>query len=758
MRGAAFLVCLGIAACIHDPSIRCGELACPAGLVCTAIGCASEDQLAACAGLDDGAVCMTPSFPVGSCTSGVCEEVACGDGKLVGPEVCDDGNQRSNDGCSADCVSLEVCGNDYIDAVIGEQCDTGLAGLSRDGCTSVCTLEFDSWFDVSPVTAADRIDAVMAADRRGRIVMFGGTGVGVSDHETWEWDGSVWRHLEPARFPTVTGPMAYDAHRGVTVLYDGDTWEWDGTIWTRSMAPQPPARTNAVLAYDPIHRETLLFGGQGKRDTWGWDGTAWIEHVVATPPPAGISAVMAFDTSANQMILYFTYVPQTWAWDGSTWTQLATGQSPSVRVQSAAASRPGGGIVIYGGVDPIGLTTLADTWVFSAGAWTPSAASGPADRAQHAMAYDVARDCVVLFGGEQFGDTRTTWEFTGGWQPVTPQLDPGAGDMSAAYDPSRGRTVVFDQLGNTWEWDGLAWQLVSTTGPPGRYSSRMVGTRDRVVMFGGNTLTGSQKKDLWDWNGVVWAQHPAQLPARFVMAAYDTRRDRIVACTGSGGPSTAQTWEYDGTTWLLRTPAHSPPDNLDSLMAYDAVRGQIVVWSRDGTWEWDGNDWTKPVSATSPPIDYSARMAFDATRGRVTWVGGATSTYVATWEWDGTAWSVVAPVVSPRGRSGHLLVYDAARAELVLFGGGGLVPGTTDETWRHHYFSQVAPRDACIDVDTDGDHLAGCADPDCWGRCTPLCPPGAPCDPALPHCGDGTCSPIEDDRLCPADCPPFVGP
>jgi hypothetical protein len=63
--------------------------------------------------------------------------------------------------------------------------------------------------------------------------------------------------------------------------------------------------------------------------------------------------------------------------------------------------------------------------------------------------------------------------------------------------------------------------------------------------------------------------------------------------------------------------------------------------------------------------------------------------------------------------------------------------------------------------DGDGDGLIGCDDPDCWGRCTPLCPPDSTpdwpddCDTALPHCGDGVCNPnLETQRLCPGDCGP----
>jgi cysteine-rich repeat protein len=59
----------------------------------------------------------------------------CGNHKLDTGEVCDDGNNASNDGCSADCKKLERCGNGVLDA--GEECDEG--GLStpttcRPGC------------------------------------------------------------------------------------------------------------------------------------------------------------------------------------------------------------------------------------------------------------------------------------------------------------------------------------------------------------------------------------------------------------------------------------------------------------------------------------------------------------------------------------------------------------------------------------------------------------------------------------------------
>jgi hypothetical protein len=98
------------------------------------------------------------------------------------------------------------------------------------------------------------------------------------------------------------------------------------------------------------------------------------------------------------------------------------------------------------------------------------------------------------------------------------------------------------------------------------------------------------------------------------------------------------------------------------------------------------------------------------------------------------------------------MAYDAARGRVILFGGwdGSLL----GDTWLTQYRSRTSPDESCrFGRDTDGDGLIGCDDPDCWAYCTPSCPPGAPCDPTAPHCGDGVCNQhLETYRLCPQDC------
>jgi len=65
----------------------------------------------------------------------------CGNGKVqpAKGEVCDDGNNVSGDGCSADCRSEEMCGNGIVDPGTGEQCDTSGQTAS---CNADCTVAF----------------------------------------------------------------------------------------------------------------------------------------------------------------------------------------------------------------------------------------------------------------------------------------------------------------------------------------------------------------------------------------------------------------------------------------------------------------------------------------------------------------------------------------------------------------------------------------------------------------------------------------
>lgn len=62
----------------------------------------------------------------------------CGDGIQTADEVCDDGNVRDMDGCSARCDSNETCGNGVLDDMVGEICDPAIPGTMN--CSADCQL------------------------------------------------------------------------------------------------------------------------------------------------------------------------------------------------------------------------------------------------------------------------------------------------------------------------------------------------------------------------------------------------------------------------------------------------------------------------------------------------------------------------------------------------------------------------------------------------------------------------------------------
>jgi hypothetical protein len=131
-------------------------------------------------------------------------------------------------------------------------------------------------------------------ERRGVMLLFGGRdSTRQRQGNTWEWDGTRWTLV------ATTGPeprdfagMAYDRRRGEAVLFGGyggvdsafrnldDTWLWNGRSWRRSEVPGPSPRSDPFMAYDASRGVTVMFGGAGNPpptfgDTWEWNGEQW---------------------------------------------------------------------------------------------------------------------------------------------------------------------------------------------------------------------------------------------------------------------------------------------------------------------------------------------------------------------------------------------------------------------------------------------------------------------------------------------------
>jgi RHS repeat-associated protein len=232
-------------------------------------------------------------------------------------------------------------------------------------------------------------------------------------------------------------------------------------------------------------------------------------------------------------------VDETWVWDGAVWTRMYPSTAPSGRhspamAYDAARQR----VVLFGGWD--GYTETGDTWEWDGTNWELRATTGPSPRVLHSMAYDPVRMRTVLFGGRD----RNAWIY----------------------------------YTDTWEWDGTAWTLRATTGPGGRENGGMAFCNGRVMLFGGYRNT-SYLSDTWEWNGSSWTQRAVSGPSArsgFAIASSDVP-DRVVLFSGrtSYPVLNGETWQWDGTAWTQLC-STGPSAREASAMVYDPQAGFVL--------------------------------------------------------------------------------------------------------------------------------------------------------------------------------------
>ena len=297
--------------------------------------------------------------------------------------------------------------------------------------------------------------------------------------------------------------------------------------WKSSNIQGPVPRMGHAMAYDSARGRVVMFGGSGNAtgylvETWEWDGNRWFRRTPLTSPPARLHPAMAYDSDRGRVVLF-----------GGT----------------------------YEG------TAYDDTWEWDGNTWIErEPPTSPPPRQEHAMVYDSVRGCVVLFGGATYSSTGL--------------------------------------LQDTWEWGGSTWtQRTPSASPRGSYGHAMAfdSARGRVVLFGG------------------WVVKPDGSPER-----YHHEPD-------------GETWEWDGTNWIQRLPGTRPSARHDHAMAFDSARGRILLVGGnpssiggnydsvlDDTWEWDGSMWVERSPATRPGPRADHAMAFDSSRWRAVLFGGRT--------------------------------------------------------------------------------------------------------------------------------------
>jgi hypothetical protein len=263
-----------------------------------------------------------------------------------------------------------------------------------------------------------------------------------------------------------------------------------------------------------------------------------------------------------------------------------------------------------------------------------------------------------------------------------------------AFDPARGVIVMYGgqadlfspPLRDLWELDGDTWTPIGpvTPTPPASMSHAMTADVDGagVLMIGGTTAPA----DTWEWNGTAWTLRSGASPPRAEhAAATDTDRDEVLVY---GMPQDGATALWRAGGWTTIATDQVPPPRSGHAAAAE-VGGAILIYGgvtdtdpNDEVWRWNGG-W-EPVAATAGPRAYHA-MAFDEVRGETVVFGGVDAlgvTLDTTSLWDGGAWSLAAPATSPPARALHVAAYDRARSRVVIFGGQVADFTMVGDTWE----------------------------------------------------------------------------
>jgi hypothetical protein len=192
---------------------------------------------------------------------------------------------------------------------------------------------------------------------------------------------------------------------GLTAAYDVSRGRW------ADLAPshRPPPVVGGSLAYDPVNRQIMLFGGG---------------HVAERGPGGRVVGYTG-----------------TWVLRGDDWRRLNLTVEPPPRMNTRLVCDTKNQVmVVFGGDNQ--HEYLADTWLFDlkTEAWRrANAPGGPAPRAGHFTVYNPETGWVIIGGGYNRHDLTDMWAFDAAqdrWQKLVSEVPTGF-YISADYAPDQ---------------------------------------------------------------------------------------------------------------------------------------------------------------------------------------------------------------------------------------------------------------------------------------------------------------------------------
>jgi hypothetical protein len=383
-----------------------------------------------------------------------------------------------------------------------------------------------------------------------------------------------------------------------TIEQSANTWVKRSPI--KGGPISPGLGYEAALAYDPIARQIIRWGGHNQSgggeqnaETWTFDLVAgkWALKEPNTSPPGVCCAQQnAFDPVQNRYIRFpafsgshgwhwfrENYLSNSTVWNydlaANTWRDMRPAPAPRVSpLRCASWDSDHQLIVVFGGEGNREGTVVYDPYV---NAWTRmSPAKEPAFRSAGNMAYDAARKLHILFGA-QFTDDPHTWAYDlrkNEWRDMQPQTQPptNRNDAVLAYDETNQVVIallrvvdkadaegVRDAHLETWAYDAgkNTWtQLKPATEPAGKGDRRrlMVAAPDQNLFVMENVCDSTERGAGVGREQQIWTY-------RYAVPKPEAR---------PAAPTDVRVVAEEKSTLLLWGPPRSPSENIAGFAIY----------------------------------------------------------------------------------------------------------------------------------------------------------------------------------------------